>query len=135
MTHRTYVEHGAIVSAGAAWLISRILTSPSVNKVVTHPPGWLNRAQIEETVEAIHQAGREFEASSAALERGNETLLSAVMARSELTTREAADYLGLSPRRVQEIAAELGGTRAGRQWRIPAVAVREYGERQRQTAA
>lgn len=130
-----YVESAAIVSGGAAWLLSRILSSPNVNKVVTHPPGWLDRAQIVETVEAIHQAGREFEARSAAPERGNSTMSSAVVVQSEWTTEQAAAYLNLSARRVQEIAPQLGGTRTGRRWRIPAIAVLEYGERRRNEAA
>jgi excisionase family DNA binding protein len=133
-THRPYVEHGAIVSGGPTWMISRILASPSVRDLLDNPPAWIERGHLAATVDAIHQAARAFEAESAARERGKPATVSAVAAQSEWTTREAADYLGLSQRRVQEIAADLGGTQAGRRWRIPATAAREYQRRRKETA-
>ncbi|MGC3994068.1 MAG: helix-turn-helix domain-containing protein [Propionicimonas sp.] len=44
---------------------------------------------------------------------------------SAMTTREAARALGVSRRSAARIAPELGGVRHGRDWLIPAAAVRE----------
>ncbi|MFZ0118107.1 MAG: hypothetical protein WAL99_01380 [Pseudonocardiaceae bacterium] len=119
-------EPCAIVTGAPAWLISRLLRSPDVATVLNNPPSWIDRAEVTATVTAIHLAGRAFVAPPSALERGNQPTSSAVAAESELTTRETAERLCLSQRRVQEIAAELGGTQVDRRWRIPEVAVREY---------
>jgi excisionase family DNA binding protein len=118
---------GAVVSGGPAWLISRILASPHVAKLLNHPPAWIERGDLTDTVRAIELAGRAFEVSLTAPERGKTTTLSAGTAQSEeLTTREAANRLGMSQRRVQELAAALGGRRVGREWRLPETAVRQY---------
>lgn len=131
-----YVE-GALVHGSSAWLLSRILASPGVATVVSNPPGWVDRAELAATIAAIHTAASRFDtASSAAHEREDAALLGAVTPQLDpaWTVRRAADYLGLSDRRVQELAAELGGRRVGRAWILDEVAVREY-ERRRQRAA
>lgn len=128
-----YIDSGALVRGSSAWLISRILNSPAVAKVVTSPPRLVDRAELAATVAAIHQASRAFETSVTALERGNETTAGAVAPQSEWTTKQAADHLRMSQRRVQELAAELGGRKIGRQWLLDEVAVRR--EHQRRTAA
>lgn len=131
-----YIEAGAVVTGGPALLLSRILRSPNVATVLRNPPGWVDRGALAATVEAIHRAARRFESASAALEREDATVVGAVMPESDAgwTTRRAADYLGLSPRRVQERAAEFGGRKVGRQWIFDELAVRQY-ERRRQVAA
>lgn len=138
MTTGRYVEHAAIVSGGAAWLLSRILRSPAVAKLTGNPPAWLDRSEISATVNAIHHAAKAFEVASTAHERENATVVGAVDAQSdptpEWTVSRAADHLRLSPRRVQELAPELGGRRVGRQWILNELAVREY-RRWREDAA
>jgi excisionase family DNA binding protein len=116
----------ALVAGSSAWLLARILRSPDVRRVLTHPPVWVERGDLTDTINAIDQAAKAFETALTALERGKTATLSAGTAQSELTTREAANHLGMSQRRVQELAAALGGRRVGREWRLPEVAVREY---------
>jgi hypothetical protein len=126
----------AVVSGGPAWLLSKILRSPSVAKAISHPPIWLDQAELTATVAAIHQAAKAFDtAAVTAPERETAAITRAVTleSNSEWTVRRAADYLRLSRRRVQELASKLGGRRIGRQWILDGVAVREFA-RQRKGA-
>jgi hypothetical protein len=123
MTRPYYVAHAAIVSGAPAWLLSRIMRSPNVKKVLSTPPLWVDRAEVAAAVDAIHRAAKAFETASGALERDDGTV------------RRAADYLGLSERRVQERAIELGGRKVGRQWILDEVAVRQEYQRRRQRVA
>jgi hypothetical protein len=127
---RLITEPTAKVSGGAAWLISRVLASENVAKVLARPPAGVDTADVEATIAAINAAGRAWETGVTLRQRDNATALSATMAHSAAnwTTAEAADYLKISRRRAQEIAADLGGTRIGRHWVIPAVAVRRLAE-------
>lgn len=132
-----YIESGALVCGSSALLLSRILRSANVATVVSNPPGWVDRADLHAQVAAIHRAAEAFETASSAHERESATPLGAVTA--ELDTgwpvRRAATYLGLSPRRVQELAPELGGRRAGRrQWVLDPVAVRHEKKRRAEAA-
>jgi hypothetical protein len=132
-----YIE-GALVRGSSAWLLSRIVASPGVTTVLNNPPGWVDRTELAATIAAIHKAARGFDTASAAPERDTATALGAVMPESDLlgwTVRRAADFLGLSDRRVQEMAPELGGRRVGRQWLLDEVAVHHEGERRRHRAA
>jgi excisionase family DNA binding protein len=126
MSTRLIGARTALVSGSTAWLLSRILRSPAVKRLLAHPPAWIERGDLADTINAVDQAGKAFEVALSALERGNEAPLSAMVPQSEFTTRQAAERLGLSQRRVQELATLLGGRRVGRQWRLPEAAVREY---------
>jgi hypothetical protein len=130
-----YIEAGAVVTGGPAWLVSRVLRSPNVARLLDQPPAWIERDDLTATVTAIHLAGRAFEVSLTAPKRGNETTASAVMPESGWTTKRAADYLGLSPRRLQERATEFGGRKVGRQWIFDEMALRHEHARRRQRAA
>jgi len=131
-----YIE-GALVRGSSSWLLSRILASPGVATVVDNPPRWVDRAELAATIAAIHTAARRFDTASAAHEREDAALLGAVTPQLDpaWTVRRAADFLGLSERRVQERAAELGGRKVGRQWILDEVAVRQEYQRRRQRAA
>jgi hypothetical protein len=132
-----YIE-GALVHGSSAWLLSRILASPGVAAVVKNLPQWVDRVELAATIAAIHKAAQRFDtASSAAHEREDAALLGAVMPESgpDWTVRRAADFLGLSERRTQELAAQLGGRKIGRQWIFDDLAVRHEHERRRQAAA
>jgi hypothetical protein len=124
----------AVVSGGPAWLLSKILRSTSVAKVISHPPVWLDHAELTATVAAIHQAAKAFAMTATAPERETAALTCAVTLESnpEWTVRKAADYLQLSRRRVQELASQLGGRRIGRQWILDEVAVREFARKRRE---
>jgi hypothetical protein len=123
----------AIIGGSAAWLLSRLLRSPDIRRVLDNPPSWIERGDIADAVTAINKAAKAFVASQPAPTRGQMATLGAVVSESEWTTHQAAEYLGISQRRVQEIAPELGGQRVGqRQWLLPEIAVREY-ERRKKT--
>ncbi|GAB6036142.1 hypothetical protein JCM15519_07010 [Fundidesulfovibrio butyratiphilus] len=48
-----------------------------------------------------------------------------------MTTAQVAECLGISPTRVRQIAATLGGIRSGRDWQFPAEAVAAYAKSDR----
>jgi hypothetical protein len=127
-------EPTAMVSGSAAWLLSRLLRSPHVVKVLNAPSGGLDRAAISATVAAIHCAGRAYESRLDQQRRDNALAPGAIVAES-WTTQHTADYLRISRRRAQELATELDGKRIGRQWAIPAAAVRAYERRKAGRAA
>jgi hypothetical protein len=132
-----YIEAGATVCNSPALLLSKILRSPNVSTVLSNAPSWVDRADLHAQVAAIHRAAAAWKSRSTALEREDADVVGAVMPESApgWTTKRAADHLGMSQRRVQELAPELGGTRLGREWRIPEVAVhREYEKRRQRTA-
>jgi excisionase family DNA binding protein len=118
----------AVVSGAPAWLLSRLLRSERVTKVLANPQTGVDQADLATVVDAIHRAGRAHENRLNQRQRDNATASGAVTAQS-WSTKQAADHLGMSQRRVQELAGELGGARVGREWRIPEVAVREYQQR------
>jgi Helix-turn-helix domain len=127
---RLITEPTAQISGGAAWLISRVLASENLAKVLSRPPAGVDRADVAAAIAAINAAGRAWETDLTLRQRDNATALSATVPQSATTwtTAEAADYLKISRRRAQEIAANLGGTRIGRHWVIPVVAVRRLAE-------
>ena len=126
----------AVISGPAAWLLSRLLSSPDNRRVLDNPPTWIERDAVADAITAIHLAGRAFVTPQAALERGKTATVGAAVADSTVnwTTQQTASYLRISVRRTQELAPELDGVRVGRQWLIPAVVVRLYAE-QRDAAA
>jgi hypothetical protein len=115
-------EPSAVISGPAAWLLSRILRSPSVVKVLTNAP---DQADIAATVAAIHCAGRAYENHLDRRRHDNAVTPGAVVPQC-WTTEQTATYLGLSLRRTQELAPELDGRRIGGRWLIPESAVRGY---------
>jgi hypothetical protein len=127
-------EPTALVSGSTAWLLSKVLHSPTVIKVLVNAPASVNRADLNATVAAIDAAGRAWETGLCLQKRDNAITPSAVVQHC-LTTEQASDYLKLSVRRVQELAPSLDGKRIGRRWMLPAAAVREYEQRKTSPAA
>jgi hypothetical protein len=127
-------EPVAVIGGGAAWLISRVLRSPAVAKVLANAPSGLDRADIAATVTAIHAAGRAYENRLDRERRDNADRPGAVVPQS-WTTEQTATYLGLSLRRTQELAPELDGRRIGGRWLIPAVAVQSYEQQKAERTA
>jgi hypothetical protein len=97
-------------------------------------PPWL-RAEVDATARAIRRAAADYEALPVSPERSDETPLGEIGARSErdhgdgLDVGQAALLLGVSPRRVQQLAAGGMGRKAGRAWLLDPTVVREYGRR------
>lgn len=129
MEPRFIGEPAAVIGGPAALLLSRILRSPHIRRVLDTPRDWIERDTIAATVTAIDLAGFAFEASLTARERGETITVGAVAAECHLTTKETADYLRISLRRAQELAPELGGKRIARRWAIPAAGAKAYAER------
>jgi hypothetical protein len=118
-------EPSAVISGAPAWLLSRVLRSERVTKVLANPHTGVDRADLAAVVDAIHRAGRAYANRLDQQRRDNADPPGADVQQS-WTTKRAAEHLEISQRRVQELAAGLGGRRVGREWRIPEVAVREY---------
>lgn len=118
-------EPSAIISGAPATLLSRLLGSPYVVKVLAHSPSGVDPNELAAVLDAIHRAGRAHENRLDQQRRDDAEPLGAVMPHC-WTTEQAATYLGLSARRVQELALELDGQRIGRRWLIPETAVRCY---------
>jgi excisionase family DNA binding protein len=118
----------AVVSGAPAWLLSRVLRSERVTKVLANPHTGVDRADLAAVVNAIHRAGRAHENRLDRQRRDNADPPGADVQHC-WTTEQTATYLGLSLRRVQELAPELDGERVGRRWLIPAAAAHEYSER------
>ena len=135
-----FVE-GALVSGAAAHVLDRVVRSPSVRRVLEQLPGWL-RAEVEATAAAIRRAAAEYEALPISPERSDETPLGEIEALSDrmvgpsvgLDTERAANLLGVSPRRAQQLAGHGLGRKVGRVWRFDETAVREYGRSRREAA-
>lgn len=127
----------AVVSGPSAALLALLLRSPNVATVVRTLPAWArpHRAEIEAAVAAIDRAGRAWSSGAVSFERNDETGSSEIGPDSprRVTTGMAAQLLGLSPRRTQQLAAAglLGGTRVGRLWLLDKDAVRLMAEGRR----
>jgi excisionase family DNA binding protein len=124
-----YVE-GALVTGHAAHVMDRILRSPNVAAVLTNLPQPL-RSEVLATASAISRAARAWERLPLSPERSDETPLGEIealsVARSELlTTKQVAEQLGVSSRRVQQLAAGGLGSFVGRQWLFDQDVVRAY---------
>jgi hypothetical protein len=129
----TYVQ-GALVSGASAHVLDRVLRSPSVRRVLGNLPPFL-RAEVEATARAIHMPAEVYEALPVSSERSGETAICETAAcwtpQEGVSTRQAAELLGVSRRSVQQLAAAgLGRWVAGR-WQLDETAVREYGRSRR----
>ena len=134
---------GALVTGASAHVLDRLLCSPDVRRVVECLPPWL-RAEVEATATAIGRAALEYVALPVSLDRDAETQDGEIAALSErtgvgpldgwLTAEQAANLLGLSARRVQQLAAGGLGRKVGRVWWLDETAVRAYGQRHQEEA-
>jgi hypothetical protein len=122
------IEGVAVVSGSAAWWIAKLLTRHCRDDLADLPPKV--RAPLEDAIENLRLAGERCAISA----RGNQTGHSAEVAVSsnhddELDSAAAAAMLGLSARRVRQLAkAGLlpGRLKAGRCWSFDTDAVSAY---------
>ena len=136
-----YVEATALVSGASAHVLDRLLRSPDVRRLVDNLPAWM-RAEVEATARAIRRAAADYEALPISLERSDETPFGEIEGRSArmgesvgwVCVEQAANLLGVTPRRVQQLAAGGMGRRVGRVWQLDGTAVREYGQQRRRQA-
>lgn len=92
----------AVVTGSTAELLRRILASAHVAAILNDPPLWVDRGDLTATITAIHHAARAFTTQILAPKRNNTPTPDATMPPSDnvWTTQRAADYLGISIRRV-----------------------------------
>lgn len=124
---------GALVQGVSAHVLDRILAQPNVSRFLRDAlPPWM-QPELEETRRAIGRAAREFEALPVAVGGSGETEVPEVEAPlgHEITTGEAATLLGLSPRRVRQLAGGGMGRLRGGRWVLDRSAVLAYAERRR----
>lgn len=83
LCHRYIAHPVAIVSGGPALLLSRILSPLSVAKVVSHPPIWLDQAELTATVAASTRPRQHSTRLATAPERETAAITCAVTLASE----------------------------------------------------
>lgn len=130
---RRYLEHGVVLSGWSAYAFARVLGR--------HLPEFLASLDdrlcepLEDGLAALDLAGREWAASA----RGGAAALDAALPvssnheqRETISSEEAGDMLGLSPRRVRELAAagSLYGSRVAGRWTFDRGAVLAYREKE-----
>jgi hypothetical protein len=134
-----YVPAGAaIVSGPTAWVLGRILAAPHVRTLLLNlSAGWLRpyAGEVADAVAAVHRAAAAWDmAASTSPTRSDETALGEIEPPCLWSVSTAAAHLGLTERRVQQLAERLGGRRVGRTWGLDPAAVREYGRRRKAAA-
>ena len=125
-----YISGAALVSGAPAHVIDRVLRSPDVQRVINNLPPWL-RVEVTATVQAIRTAASRYEAQP---KRSDETPIGETVACSGrvdgwLNVGQAASLLGVTPRRVQQLAVGGMGHKVGHTWRLDPTAVHAYGRR------
>ncbi|WP_405924743.1 helix-turn-helix domain-containing protein [Streptomyces sp. NBC_00035] len=124
---------GALVDGVTAHVLDKVLASPHVSEVLRSLPPWM-RDEVEAGRRAIRRAAREYEQLGVAAAEGRaETEIPEVAAPlgHEITTGEAAALLGLSERRVRQLAGDGMGQLRGGRWVLDRSAVLAYAERRR----
>lgn len=131
MTGPGYVE-GALVHGVSAHVLDRVLASPNVAHVLDALPSWM-RPELEATRRAIRRAARAYEAQPVAAVGSAEVACVEVgpALPHEITTHEASGLLGLTERRVRQLAAGGMGHRRGSRWLLDRSAVLAYAKRRR----
>lgn len=124
----------AIITGQAAYLISRWLRTPSAIASMRNAK-WLPGPDVAHALNAIHQAGREWQTGLELRQR--DTASRCELPNPNCVTmrvEEAAEYLNLSIRRVQELAQQesISGRHVGRRWELDPISVRAYRERHHQ---
>lgn len=123
---------GALVEGVSAHVLARVLASPNVAQVLRSLPPWM-LPELEATCRAIGQAAREYEQLPVAVDGRSETEVPQVETPlgHEITTGEASRLLGLTERRVRQLAAGGMGQRRGGRWVLDRSAVLAYAQRGR----
>ena len=131
-----FIESAAVVAGAEAFLLSGVLKAPLVAAFMAKAR-WFHGADVQGTLEAIDRAARAWKASLVLAERENAAPDRAMVPDSRWTVDQAAGYLGLSRRRVQELARAgwFTGRREGRRWVLDEASVLDYNRRERNGSA
>jgi hypothetical protein len=131
------VDRVAVVHGPAALALSRVLQFPAVQAALLASPPWLRGPELATAVASIHQAAaayeselRRSETKRAEAGRDSSRAAEGVGVERSWSSNRAARHLGLTERRVQQLAAS-GGLAAelvrGR-WLIDPTSVRRYSQ-------
>jgi hypothetical protein len=126
-----YVESAALVSGHAAVLLNRILSAPLVAK----PLDRLADPEMDALRLAVRRAAKAYTHASTG-QRSGETPDDSAGPQwgQEISTDEAARMLGVSRRRVQQLAEGGMGRRVAGRWRLDSTAVLAYRDERRRCA-
>ncbi|WP_187280761.1 helix-turn-helix domain-containing protein [Microbispora sp. CSR-4] len=114
-----YVEGAALVWGFGAHVVDRVLATYLPKFLQTTPMLPEQRAAIEETRAAIARASDVYLTWPVAVDGSAETPVAEIEGPSpgeEITTAEAAVLLGVTERRVRQLADHGLGQKVGRQW-------------------
>lgn len=127
-----YLQGAAYVEGVSAHVLAELLATPAARRYLRARPPALQGA-IEEAVTAIRQAARTYEAmlAPASVSGSAETPLAEIVQpfEREIGTREAAALLGVTERRVRQLAAGGMGRRVGGRWLLDRTEVEEHRRR------
>jgi excisionase family DNA binding protein len=120
---RCYIRHAVIADGWVAYFLGTAAVRSALRDVLDDLPAGPAREAVLDLLSACRLAGKAWAAEVRASQ--TETRESAIGVQSnhgELTTTCAADMLGISPRRVRQLAAngELPARRVGARWRFSA---------------
>jgi excisionase family DNA binding protein len=128
---RRFIEYpAAVVTGPEAFLLSRVLKAPSVVAFLRRAR-WFHGGDVQAMLEAIDRAARAWESRLTLAQRHTALRSDPLPAHSRWTVEQAAKHLGLSHRRVQELARAgwLTGKREGRRWGLDEASVLNYQHR------
>lgn len=92
------------------------------------------RAELLAVIAEIERAGSAWQAGIEAANGNSETSPAEIAPRSAVSAEQAASLLGVSPRRVRQLAPLIGGVKNGGRWRFERGAVLAERERRRGVA-
>ena len=123
-----YLRQAAYVEGVAAHVLAELLATPAARRYLRARPPAL-QGDIERAIVAIRQAAGAYQATLGPASAGGsaETPLAEIVQPfdREITTSEAAVLLGVTERRVRQLAARGMGRKAGSQWLLDRTAVEE----------
>lgn len=127
-----YLREAAVIEGVAAHVLDRVLASPNVAQALSGLPAWM-QPELKAARHAIHQAAREYVARPVAANGSAETAVAEVERSwpDEIGTLEASALLGVTPRRVRQLAAGGLGRQVGGRWLIDRTAVEAYALKRR----
>lgn len=132
-----YVEGAAIVSGLPAHVIDRILALHLSAVLGSLPFSQAQRQEIQAAKNAIHRAADRYIGLPSVAAPGNTATkieeVAASWSPDEITTAEAGELLGLTERRMRQLAACGMGRKAGHAWLLDRSMVLAY-SRNRRTA-
>jgi hypothetical protein len=117
-----YLRGGALVEGVAAHILDRLLDQPAARNLLHSLPRWM-ADELVATRDAIARAADDYLALPVA-DNGNAAPSGAELVTTSaqdelLNTEQTAELVGLSERRIRQLAAQGLGSKHGGRWLIP----------------